>query len=404
VPKQDQKRLPSDVLAKVPKFADKNLRTTTIQRSENKTNRLSCRAALKRLALRFQQSPRLRPIRAVIYHAVNGDDAGRYNGFSFDRADIGRHHQGAVVCEQARQQRKPEAFDMRDSISRRGLMVAPMLAVPALVPSWAETADTAARLADLEARNGGRLGVALLDVATGRQIGNRADERFPMCSTFKALAAAFVLARVDRGEEQPDRRIIFAERDLVPPFTATKPHVGPGGMTIAELCAAAVSVSDSTAANLLLASFGGPTSLTAYLRSLGDPVTRLDRVEPDLNIVAFGDPRDTTSPAAMVETLRRLILGDALSEASRAQLTTWMIDAKDAATRRLRVGLPPGWRIANKPGTWKGVATNDIGVIWPPDHGPIVVAAYLAGSPAPAEAQEAILADVARIAAAGILS
>jgi beta-lactamase class A len=290
---------------------------------------------------------------------------------------------------------------MRGSISRRVVIAAPMLAAPALVPRWAVTAETAARLADLEARNGGRLGVAVLDVATGRQVGNRADERFPMCSTFKALAAAFVLARVDRGEERLDRCIIFTEGDLVPPFTATKPHVGPDGMTIADLCEAMVSVSDSTAANLLLASFGGPTSLTAYLRSLGDPVTRLDRVELDLNVVAPGDPRDTTSPAAMVKTLRRLILGDALSEASRAQLTAWMTGAKDAATRRLRVGLPPGWRIANKPGTWKGVATNDIGVIWPPDRGPIVVAAYLAGSSAPVEAQEAILADVARIAAGG---
>jgi beta-lactamase class A len=120
-------------------------------------------------------------------------------------------------------------------------------------------------------------------------------------------------------------------------------------MTVAELCEAAVTAGDSTAANLLLASFGGPAALTAYLRSLGNPVTRLDRVELDLNRVAPDDPRDTTSPAAMVQTLRQLIVGNALSKASRGRLTTWMTDAKEAATRRLRVGLPPGWRIANKP-------------------------------------------------------
>jgi len=148
-----------------------------------------------------------------------------------------------------------------------------------------------------------------------------------------------------------------------------------------------------------VASFGGPAALTAYLRSLADPVTRLDRVELDLNRVAPGDVRDTSSPATMVQTLRLLILGNSLSEASRGQLTTWMIDAKEAATRRLRGGLPPGWRIANKPGTWEGVATNDIGVIWPPDRGPIVVAAYVAESSAPIEVQEAVLADVGRIVA-----
>jgi beta-lactamase class A len=241
----------------------------------------------------------------------------------------------------------------------------------------------------------------VLDGATGRIIGNRTNERFAMCSTFKALLAAFVLARSDQGKERLDRRITFTEHDLVPPFTATKPHAGLDGMTVAELCEAAVTVSDSAAANLLLASSGGPTALTAYLRSLGDAVTRLDRTELDLNRVEPGDPRDTTSPAAMAQTLRRLILGDALSAASRERLTAWMVDAKDAAARRLRTGLPPGWRTANKPGTWKGVATNDIGIIWPPDRDPIVVAAYLGESPIPIEAQEATLADVGRIVAGG---
>jgi beta-lactamase class A len=278
-----------------------------------------------------------------------------------------------------------------------------MGAVPALLSSPAHAEDggrhVEARLADLEARSRGRLGVAVLDVATGRLIGNRTGERFAMCSTFKALAVAFVLARVDRAEERLERRITFSEQDLVPPFTSTKPHVGGGGMTVAELCEAAVTISDSTAANLLLTSFGGPPALTAYLRSLGDQVTRLDRVELDLNRVAPGDPRDTTSPAAMVQTLRQLILGNALSETSRGRLAGWMVDAKDAATRRLRVGLPPDWRIANKPGTWKGVATNDVGVIWPPGRSPLVVAAYLGESPAPLDEQEAVLADVGRILA-----
>ena len=283
-------------------------------------------------------------------------------------------------------------------ITRRLAVVAPLLVSPAS-RAWADS-GIEARLRALESRSGGRLGVAILDTATDRLVGNRIDERFAMCSTCKALAVGFVLARVDHGEEQLDRRIIFTERELVSPFTATSPHVGPDGMTIAALCEAAIMVSDSTAANLLFASFGGARALTHYLRSLGDSVTRLDRTEPALNIVKPGEIRDTTSPAAMARTLRLLLLGDVLSDTSRALLTRWMIGAKDAATRRLRVGLPASWRIANKPGTWEKIATNDIGVIWPPGRAPIVVTAYLGEAPGSVESQEAILADVARIVAA----
>lgn len=132
-------------------------------------------------------------------------------------------------------------------------------------------------------------------------------------------------------------------------------------------------------------------------------ITKLDRVEPALNIVKPGEMHDTTSPAAMAATLRRLLLGNALSDTSRALLTGWMIGAKDAAAHRLRIGLPAGWRIANKPGTWDGdeSETNDIGVIWPTGRAPIVVTAYLGEAPGSVESQEAILADVARIVAAG---
>lgn len=295
---------------------------------------------------------------------------------------------------------------MPAAITRRLLLMASGIAIPGLFGSGAQADDgrrsIEKRLKELEIRSGGRLGVAVLNVATGRLVGNRINERFAMCSTVKALVAAFVLARVDRGEERLDRRIVFTERDLVPPSKATKPHVGPEGMTIAELCEAAVTVSDSTAANLLLASFGGPAALTTYLRSLGDPVTRLDRIELDLNIVKPGDLRDTTTPGAMAETLRRLLLGNALSHASRIRLTTWMVEAKDAAAQRLRVSLPAGWRIANKPGTWEGISTNDIGVIWPPHGGPIIVTAYLGEAPGSVGIQERILSDVARIVAGDV--
>jgi beta-lactamase class A len=288
------------------------------------------------------------------------------------------------------------------SITRRVALMVPIIAIPGLFVARAQAESRRkgleARLKELEARSGGRLGVAVLDTATGRLAGNRLDERFAMCSTFKALAIAVTLARVDRGEERLDRRIFFTERDLVMPFKATKPHLA-DGMTIEQLCEAAAIVSDSTAANLLLTSFGGPMAFNAYLRSLGDSVTRLDNIELSLNVVRPGETHDTTSPRAMAGTLQRIVLGDALSTSSRERLTNWMIESKDAAARRLRAGLPKGWRIANKPGTWDGISTNDIGVIFSPGRDPIVVAAYLGEAPGSTTDQEAILADVARTVA-----
>ncbi len=133
------------------------------------------------------------------------------------------------------------------------------------------------RLQALERRHGGRLGVSILDTASGKRIGHRADERFPLCSTFKFLAAAQVLARVDRGEEQLQQRIVYSDKDLVTYSPETGKHVGAPGMTLAELCHAAITLSDNTAGNLLLDSFGGPAGLTAFARGLGDAVTRLDR-------------------------------------------------------------------------------------------------------------------------------
>ncbi|MBX6742554.1 MAG: class A beta-lactamase [Acetobacteraceae bacterium] len=293
---------------------------------------------------------------------------------------------------------------MRAPVARRRVLAAPILAAPSLL-SFRDAratagADAAGRLAELEGRSGGRLGVAVLDTATGRRIGHRADERFPMCSTFKFLAVGFVLARVDRGQEGLDRRVTFTDRDLVTWSPVTQHRTGAAGMTIAELCEAALTLSDNTAGNLLLASFGGPAGLTAYARSLGDDVTRLDRFETALNEAIPGDPRDTTTPAAMLENLRRLVLGDALSGPSREQLTAWLL-ANRTGDKRLRAGVPKDWRVGDKTGSGDNGATNDIGVFWPPGRAPIIVTAYLAETPVPDEDRNAVLAEVGRIAAAG---
>jgi beta-lactamase class A len=288
-------------------------------------------------------------------------------------------------------------------ISRRKLLTGSLVAGSALLGSRAfalnRDEELQRRLAALERQHGGRLGVAILDTAKRKPIAYRGDELFPLCSTFKALAGAYVLARVDRKEESLSRRILYSKDDLVTYSPVTEKHAGSEGMTVGEICDAAITLSDNTAGNLLLDSFGGPAGLTAYLRSLGDTVTRLDRREIELNEAIPGDPRDTTSPLAMADTLRKIILGDALSMPSREQLIAWLVDCK-TGDKRLRAGLPAGWRVGDKTGTGGHNATNDVAVIWPPGRGPLIVTAYYVDANASADDRNAVIAEIGRLASA----
>jgi beta-lactamase class A len=291
---------------------------------------------------------------------------------------------------------------MANRITRRAAIAQSVLAGPALIhaiKTSAFAADTLTRLAELERKNGGRLGVAVLDAATGRKLAQRGDERFAMCSTFKLLAAAFVLTRVDRGQERLDRRIAFSKSDLVPYSPVTTDRTT-DGMTVGELCEAAVTISDNTAGNLLLASFGGPPALTTYARSLGDSMTRLDRIEVALNEARPGDPRDTTTPSAMLEDVRRLVLGDALSATSRERLIAWLAGSKTGGPR-LRAGFPNTWRVGDKTGSGENGATNDVAIAWRPDGTALIVSAYYAESSLSSDGRNAVLADVARAVAEG---
>ncbi|MDR3439020.1 class A beta-lactamase [Telmatospirillum sp.] len=269
----------------------------------------------------------------------------------------------------------------------------------ALAPSLADFPDDA--IATLERDHGGRLGVAAVDTASGRQLRFRADERFALCSTFKLAAAAAVLARVDRHQERLDRSIAYRQDDLLDYAPITRDHLGQGAMTLRDLCAAAIDWSDNTAANLILRTIGGPPAWTRYVRSLGDRVSRLDRVEPALNVVDPGDILDTTTPAAMLSLMRTILCGKALSERSRSQLVDWLVAAK-VGRERISAGLPSSWRIGHKTGSGPRGETNDIAILWPPGRLPILVTAYYAGSSADAEARNGVLAEVGRIVSAGL--
>lgn len=254
--------------------------------------------------------------------------------------------------------------------------------------------ETHRALRRIEAAAGARLGVGILDTASGRRVAYRADERFPMCSTFKFLAAALVLQRVDRGLESLDRPVAIDAARLVTYSPATGSHVG-GHMTMGALCEAAVTLSDNTAANLMLECFGGPAGLTRFARSLGDDVTRLDRIETALNEATPGDPRDTTSPAAMLGLMRELLLGRALAPASRDRLREWLLGNTTGATS-LKAGLPAGWRIGDKTGAGGHGTRNDIAIVWPRGDGaPVLVTAYLTGAASLDDAaQRRVLAEV----------
>ena len=276
--------------------------------------------------------------------------------------------------------------------------VRPALTLAAGADANAGTGRAAARLVALERRYGGRLGVAILDTGSGRQATHRGDERFLMCSTAKLLAVAAVLARVDHGAQRLDRRIVFGREALLSYAPVTRQHVGAPGMSVAELCQAAIEVSDNTALNLLLTSLGGPATVTAFARQLGDEVTRLDRFEPDLNLGAPGDVRDTTTPSAMLATMRKLLLGDVLAEASRKHLLDWL-RACITGTDKLRAGLPAGWTAGDKTGSGSHGESNDVAICFPPQREPLLVTAYYAAPDAEPSTRSAVLAEVGRIAA-----
>jgi beta-lactamase class A len=286
---------------------------------------------------------------------------------------------------------------MANPLNRRTLLTGAATLLPAMHGRAAGNA--AAQLADIEQRYGGRLGIAAVDTGSGTYIGHRAGERFPMCSIFKFLAAAAVLNRVDTGKDSLDRKISYGGGDLLSYAPITKAHLHDGDMTLGALCAAALQWSDNTAGNLILATAGGPQAGTAYARTLGDTVTRMDRTEPTLNTAIRGDPRDTTTPEAMLNDMRALLLGQALSPASCAQLTEWLV-GDQVGGKRLRAGVPQTWRVGDKTGTGDNGTGNTIGIFWPPNRAPILAAAFLTGSSPSLDSLNAAHAEVGGVLAA----
>ncbi|MGI8890920.1 MAG: class A beta-lactamase [Chthoniobacterales bacterium] len=251
------------------------------------------------------------------------------------------------------------------------------------------------QIAEIEHRLGGRMGIAALETRSGRRFAHRSEELFPMCSTFKLLAVAAVLHRVDQQREQLDHLIPYAEIELLEYAPVTREHIKEGAMTVRALCVAALQVSDNTAANLLLRTIDGPGGFIRYARSLGDKVTRLDRFEPHLNSAEPGDDRDTTTPAAMLADLRALLLGDALSSSSRQLLDGWLA-GNQTGFELIRAGVPNDWKVGDKTGRGAHGATNDIAILRPPGRASILLAIHTVGSTASVKTRLDAIAETAR--------
>jgi beta-lactamase class A len=249
-------------------------------------------------------------------------------------------------------------------------------------------------IAAVERASGGRLGLAITDTGSGERFAWRGGERFPMCSTFKFALAGLILRQVEHKRETLARRIPIITADIVNNSPFSEKRVG-GTASVGELCHATITVSDNSAANLLLRTIGGPEGFTRWLRSVGDPATRLDRWETAMGEGKPGDVRDTTTPVAMAGLVQQLVLGSTLSPASRAQLAAWMKDTRTGATA-LRAGLPAGWVVGDKTGTGGHGTANLVAVVWPPKRAPLVVASYITGSPLPLDQSRSLHARIGR--------
>jgi len=253
------------------------------------------------------------------------------------------------------------------------------------------------KLQSLEAASKGRIGVSALDTSNSKRFEFRSNERFSLCSTFKLFLVGAVLKKSMTDPRFLGKRIQIARKEVESAGYSpiTEKNVG-NEMSIAQLCEATIQYSDNAAANLLMKRLEGPSGVTQFLRSMGDTVSRLDRWEPDLDPAYPGDPRDTSTPSAVEKSLRSLLLGGMLDLPQRTQLITWL-KGNTTGDARIRAGVPKGWSVADKTGTCSYGTTNDIGMIWPPDRDPILVAIYFIQEKKEALPRNDVIASVTRI-------
>lgn len=282
-------------------------------------------------------------------------------------------------------------MDAPSRIARRALL----LQLPAFAVVPAARAQIVP-MATLENRLRGRIGVYACTATGQRLFAYHANEWSPMCGTFKAPLAAAILSRVENNAEQLHRMVALNREELVPASPVTAAELASGQISVERLVTAMLETGDSTAANLLLRSVGGPAGFTRWLREIGDRTTRLDRYEPELNEAALAGVRDSATPMTMAETVRRLLFERVLSPASRERIIDGMV-ANRTGLGMLRAGLPPEWRVGDQGGHGRDRASGNVAVVLPPGGEPVIVAAFVSDSPFPPPAREAAMTEIGRI-------
>ena len=227
----------------------------------------------------------------------------------------------------------------------------------------------------IESQLGARIGVSIYDVTDNKLWHHNGDTRFPLMSTFKTLACAKLLFDVEKGLQSFDTSSIVTQSSLVKWSPVTEKYIGKK-FTLKQACSAAMIMSDNTATNIVLTGIKGPKALTQFMRSIGDEVTRLDRIEPYLGEALDGDKRDTTSPNAMVKSLNTLLFGNTLSQVSKAQLKQWMIDNTGTGSL-FRSVLPENWSIADRSGAGGYGSRGITAVVWSNKRSPLIISVYL---------------------------
>lgn len=247
--------------------------------------------------------------------------------------------------------------------------------------------------ARLENDHQAKIGVYALDTESNKTVSYHADDRFAYCSTSKVLMVGAVLRQ--ESLEGIKKTVTYTQKDILSYAPITAKYVETG-MTLEEICSAALRVSDNTAANLLLAHIGGIDGFKMSLRQIGDMVTEPSRNEPMLNEAVPGDWRDTSTPHQLAVDFQSYILGDVLTAEKKNILVSWMSGNKNTDTL-IRAGMQTDWIVADKSGTGGYGTRNDVAIITPPGRKPIILAILTTHNDKNAKADDQLLAEIARI-------
>ncbi|EGP19459.1 class A beta-lactamase [Halomonas sp. TD01] len=283
--------------------------------------------------------------------------------------------------------------DCKQRVSRWVMSIF-LIAVPSVL--MAQDDNLLTEVDRIERQLDARVGFAAYNLETGQRWEYNADQLFAMSSTFKTLACASLLQRVDEGNEQLERRVKVSASDIVTYSPVTEAYADNREISLFELCEATMTTSDNTAANLILQAIGGPQAVTEFVRELGDSVTRLDRWETELNEATPHDERDTSTPNAMVSNLEKLVVGNALSPQSKNQLREWLVN-NEVADGLFRSHMPDEWVIGDRTGAGGFGSRSITAVIWPPEREPTIVAFYITETDASFEERNSAIAELGSV-------